>query len=107
MYTFFKLAYFNVYRAQIWYSQTIEDKPSGKRKATSSSLAPVKEEVLKDRKHEYGNLDPQELLQKLSQEGIQGAKLQHTPTATSIHLVWRYILITLEKYFLPASIFVT
>ena len=49
--------------------------------------APDKEEILKERKHEYGNIDPQELLQKLNQEGILGAKLQHTATSTSIHLV--------------------
>jgi hypothetical protein len=54
---------------------------------TSNSPAPIKEEVLKERKHEYGNLDVQELLQKLNQEGFQGAKLQHSPTSTSIHLV--------------------
>lgn len=66
-------------------------KESGKRKALTSSPIPLKEEVLKDRKHEYGNIDPQELLQKLSQEGIQGAKLQHSPTTTSIHLVRYYI----------------
>lgn len=53
---------------------------------------PVKEEVFKERKHEYGNLDPQELLQKLNQEGFQGARLQHTPTATSIHLVRQLLL---------------
>lgn len=57
---------------------------------SSNSPAPIKEEVLKERRHEYGNLDPQELLQKLNQEGIQGAKLQHSPTATSIHLVRIY-----------------
>lgn len=51
------------------------------------SPAPIMEEVLKERKHEYGNLDPQELLQKLNQEGFHGAKLQHSPTSTSIHLV--------------------
>lgn len=66
--------------------KNIEERPSGKRKASSGSPAPIKEEVLKERKHEYGNLDPQELLQKLNQEGIQGAKLQHSPTSTSIHL---------------------
>lgn len=69
-----------------YFNQSIEDRPSGKRKASSGSPAPIKEEVLKERKHEYGNLDPQELLQKLNQEGIQGAKLQHSPTSTSIHL---------------------
>jgi len=51
------------------------------------SPAPIMVEVLKERKHEYGNLDPQELLQKLNQEGFHGAKLQHSPTSTSIHLV--------------------
>ncbi|RLU21019.1 hypothetical protein DMN91_007635 [Ooceraea biroi] len=66
--------------------KSIEDKPSGKRKMSTNSPAPVKEEVLKERKHEYGTLDPQELLQKLNQEGFQGAKLQHSPTSTSIHL---------------------
>lgn len=65
----------------------MEDRPSGKRKTSSSSPAPVKEEVMKERKHEYGILDPQELLQKLNQEGIHGGKLQHSPTSTSIHLV--------------------
>ncbi|XP_003428131.1 integrator complex subunit 9 [Nasonia vitripennis] len=57
-----------------------------KRKGSSSNPVPVKEELMKERKHEYGNLDPQELLQKLIQEGITGAKLQHTPTSISIHL---------------------
>lgn len=42
---------------------------------------------MKVRKHEYGTLDPQELLQKLNQEGISGAKLQHMPTMTSIQFV--------------------
>jgi len=50
------------------------------------SPTPIMEEVLKERKHEYGNLDPQELLQKLNQEGFH-AKLQHSPTSTDIHLV--------------------
>lgn len=47
----------------------------------------MKEEVLKEKKHEYGSIDPQDLIQKLNQEGITGAKLQHTPTAVSIVLV--------------------
>lgn len=64
----------------------IEDRSSVKRKGSSGSPAPIKEEILKERKHEYGTLDPQELLQKLNQEGILGAKLQHSPTSTSIHL---------------------
>lgn len=51
------------------------------------SPTPIMEEVLKERKHEYGNLDPQELLQKLNQEGFHGAKLQHSSTSTDIHLV--------------------
>lgn len=66
--------------------KNVEDKPSGKRKMSLGSPAPIMEEVLKERKHEYGNLDPQELLQKLNQEGFHGAKLQHSPTSTSIHL---------------------
>ncbi|KAF7995649.1 hypothetical protein HCN44_006756 [Aphidius gifuensis] len=36
------------------------------------------------KKHEYGHIDPQELVIKLSQEGIPGAKVQHTPTSTNI-----------------------
>lgn len=69
------------------YSQSIEDRPSSKRKAPSSSSVPTKEDNLKERKHEYGNLDPRELLQKIKQDGIQGAKLQRSPTSTSILLV--------------------
>lgn len=71
-----------------FFVQNIEDRPSScKRKGSTGSPAPIKEEILKERKHEYGVLDPQELLQKLNQEGILGAKLQHSPTSTSIHLV--------------------
>ncbi|XP_018344280.1 PREDICTED: integrator complex subunit 9 [Trachymyrmex septentrionalis] len=66
--------------------KNVEDKLTGKRKMSLGSPAPIMEEVLKERKHEYGNLDPQELLQKLNQEGFHGAKLQHSPTSTSIHL---------------------
>lgn len=54
---------------------------------------------MKERKHEYGALDPQELLQKLNQEGIHGAKLQHSPTSTSIHLV-QFFFSNTQKYFL-------
>lgn len=48
----------------------------------------------KDLKHEYGNIDIQELLHKFHQEGIHGFKVQNnTPTSTSIHLVSIFILL--------------
>lgn len=71
----------------LFLKQSIDDRQNLKRKPS----APLKEEVLKDRKYEYGNLDAQELLQKLNQEGIHGAKLQHTTTSTSIHLVRNFV----------------
>lgn len=43
--------------------------------------------MFKEKKDEYGTLDAQELYQKLNQEGFTGAKIVHSPTATSIHLV--------------------
>ncbi|XP_014216076.1 integrator complex subunit 9 [Copidosoma floridanum] len=65
----------------------IESRAEKKRKASSNnSLAPLQEDVIKERKYEYGNLDPQELLQKLDQEGITGARLQQNPLTISIHL---------------------
>lgn len=72
-----------------FFPQNLPSRSNGdrKRKGSSSNPVPVKEELLKERKHEYGNLDPQDLLQKLIQEGITGAKLQHTPTSISIYLV--------------------
>lgn len=57
-----------------------------------SSGAQVKDDTLKEKKDEYGVLDPQELLQKMNQEGFHGAKLQHGPTSTCIHLVMNFEL---------------
>ncbi|XP_048515351.1 integrator complex subunit 9 isoform X5 [Athalia rosae] len=67
--------------------RTIEDRQGGKRNVSGvGPSAPTKEEILRERKHEYGNLDAQDLLQKLNQEGIHSGKIQHGPTSTSIHL---------------------
>ncbi|XP_057333084.1 integrator complex subunit 9 [Microplitis mediator] len=66
----------------------------GKRKMQepSSSAVDIKDKDSenlkeKDLKHEYGNIDIQELLHKFHQEGIHGFKVtNNTPTSTSIHL---------------------
>lgn len=73
-------------RDNVYTIKSLDDRLGLKRKALDSTVTD-KNDIANGKKHEYGNIDPQELLQKLSQEGIVGAKLQHTPTSTSIVLV--------------------
>lgn len=72
----------------------LDDRLGLKRKALDSMILD-NNDLANGKKHEYGHIDPQELVSKLSQEGIPGAKVQHTSTSTNIifvRIIIQYIL---------------
>lgn len=63
--------------------ESINEQPSGSKKKPP----PTREDVLKNVKYEYGSLDVDMLIKRLSQDGITNIKMERQGNILTLHLV--------------------